>query len=79
MPQSETGIRLRFAEFDRQTRLRGWTTDAERARQLGVSHAHITNMRAGRTGPGAKFIGQCMSVFGANFYDVLFERTEEAA
>jgi transcriptional regulator with XRE-family HTH domain len=79
MPASETGIKLRFAEFDRQTSLRGWTTDAERARQLGVSHAHLTNMRAGRTGPGAKFIGKCLSVFGANFYDVLFERTEDAA
>lgn len=79
MPASETGIRLRFAEFDRQTKLRGWATDAERARQLGVSHAHLTNMRAGRTGPGAKFIGQCLAVFGATFYDVLFERTEDAA
>jgi hypothetical protein len=24
MPASETGIKLRFAEFDRQTSLRGW-------------------------------------------------------
>lgn len=78
MPQSETGIRLRFAEFDRQCTLRGWATDAERARQLGVSHAHLTNMRAGRTGPGAKFIGLCLNVFGANFYDVLFERADES-
>jgi hypothetical protein len=77
MPQSETGIRIRWSEFDRQTALRGWNTDAERARQLDVSHAHLTNLRAGRTGPGAKFIGRCLAVFGANFYDVLFESTAE--
>lgn len=81
MPQSETGIRVRWAEFDRQCDLRDWKTDAERARQLRISHAHLTNMRAGRAGPGAKFIGRCLAVFGANFYDVLFERTtsEDAA
>lgn len=77
MPQSETGIRVRWSEFDRQTGRRGWHTDAERARRLNMSHAHLTNMRAGRAGPGAKFIGACLEVFGASFYDVLFERSVE--
>lgn len=79
MPQSATGIKVRWEEFDRHTERRGWETDAERARQLGVSHSLLTNMRAGRAGPGAKFIGACLDRFGGDYYDVLFERTSETA
>jgi transcriptional regulator with XRE-family HTH domain len=79
MPATENPLRLRFDEFDRLTRLRGWDTDAERARQLGVSQATLTNLRAGRTRPGRKFIDGCMKNLGSAVYDVLFERDEEAA
>lgn len=76
--QSEpgAGIKVRWAEFDRQCDRRGWKTDAERARQLGISHAHLTNMRANRANPGAKFIRRCLGAFGDNFYGVLFEEVE---
>lgn len=79
MPASQNPLRIRWSEFDRLTRIRGWTTDAERARQLNISQAHLTNLRAGRTSPGRKFIDQCMSVLGSGVYDVLFERENEAA
>lgn len=79
MPATTNPLRLRFAEFDRLTSRRGWTTDAERARQLDISQSTLTNMRAGRARPGRKFIDQCLKVFGAPMYDVLFERENEAA
>lgn len=79
MPATTNPLRLRFAEFDRLTALKGWTTDAERARQLGISHATLTNLRAGRTRPGGKFIDRCMAVLGSAVYDVLFERENNEA
>lgn len=79
MPATENPLRLRFAEFDRLTALKGWETDAERARQLGISQATLSHLRAGRTRPGRKFIDRCMAVLGSAVYDVLFERDSEAA
>jgi hypothetical protein len=70
---------MRWSEFDRLTSLKGWTTDAERARQLGISDRVLSHMRVGRTNPGLKVVDRCLAVFGANFYDVLFERSEDAA
>ena len=67
-------LRLRFEEFDRLCRLRQWDTDAERARQLGISQATLTNLRRGRVAAGSKVIDACNRVFGAATYDVLFER-----
>lgn len=76
MPQITNAprLRLRLEEFDRLTTLRGWTTDAERARQLGISGATMTNLRKGKNNPGPKFIDRCLQAFGAPMYDVLFDR-----
>ena len=76
MPQN-TPLLIRFGEFTRLCRLRGWTTDAEIARQLKVSQSTITNLRAGRTGAGPKVIDAVLRVFGGAVYDVLFVRQEE--
>lgn len=74
MSQSEPVVRLRLEEFDRHTKLRGWGTDAERARQLGISHATLTNIRRGKAGVGLRFVDACLAQFGQTYYDVLFER-----
>lgn len=66
-------LRVRWPEFDAVTLLRGWKTDAERARQLGVSQSTITNLRAGRGGPGRKFITAVINNLGAEAYAVVFE------
>jgi transcriptional regulator with XRE-family HTH domain len=73
VPQITSPLRLRLEEFDRLTGRRGWTTDAERSRQLGVSQATLTNLRKGKVNPGAKFIAACLEVFGAQSYDLLFD------
>lgn len=61
MTQSEP---LRWSEFDRLLRENGWN-DAEAARQLGISHGHLTNLRAGKSGVGRKFIDGCVAIWGA--------------
>lgn len=68
---------MRWAEFDRHTAMRGWTTDAERARRLGFSEQMLNHMRRGRANPGPLVIDCCVRVFGGSFYDVFFERREE--
>lgn len=69
MTQSESPVR--WAEFDRLTTAKGWN-DAEAARQLGISHPHLTNLRAGKTGIGKKFVDGCVAIWGAqHVYDHL--------
>jgi hypothetical protein len=75
--ESRPVLKIRWSEFDRLTTLRGWTTDAERARQLGISDRMLSHMRVGRANPGLKVVDRCLAVFGASFYDVLFERVDE--
>jgi len=70
-------LRLRLDEFDRLTGDKGWTTDAERARRLGVSDRLVSHLRVGRTEPGLKFVDACIRAFGPGAYDVLFERAAE--
>lgn len=78
MPVIESPIKIRWAEFDRLTAKRGWTTDKVRAEHLKISQAFLSNCRAGRARPGVKFISQCMSVLGGDLYDVLFELESES-
>lgn len=78
-PETRPVLRIRWERFDSLTNERGWTTDAERARQLGISDRMLSHMRVGRANPGLKVVDRCLAVFGTDSYDVLFERTEEAA
>jgi hypothetical protein len=71
----ETVLAVRWPEFDRLTTLRGWTTDAERARQIGISDRMLNHMRKGRAYPGPKVIDCFVRAFGHQMYDVVFERT----
>ena len=59
--QSESPIR--WTEFDRLIGEKGWN-HAKAARELGISHSHLTNLRAGRTGVGKKFVDGCVAVWG---------------
>lgn len=63
MTQSESP--LRWPEFDRLIGEKGWN-HAEAARRLGISHSHLTNLRAGRTGVGKKFVDGCVAIWGPN-------------
>lgn len=79
MAESKARLRVRWSEFDRLTNLRGWTTDAERARQIGISDRMLSHMRLGRARPGAHTVDRFLKTFGAAMYDVLFEQDSEAA
>jgi hypothetical protein len=67
-------LRLRLDRFDQLTNAKGWTTDAERARQLRISDRLMSHLRVGRNFPGLKFVDRCVEVFGPDAYDDLFER-----
>jgi hypothetical protein len=54
---------LRWSEFDRLIGAKGWN-DAEAARQLGITHGHLTNLRAGKSGVGKKFVDGCVAIWG---------------
>jgi len=73
MAGSTAPLRLRIDEFDRLTKIRGWTTDAERAKAIGVHPSQMSRIRAGAT-PGQKFIDGCHAIWGAAGYDVLFDK-----
>lgn len=60
MPQSPP---INWAEFDRLLAERGWN-DAEAARQLGIGHPHLTNLRAGKSGPGRKVVDALVAIWG---------------
>jgi hypothetical protein len=70
-------LRLRLDVFDQLTDAKGWTTDAERARQLGISDRMVSHLRVGRANPGLKFVDRCIAVLGKEAYDQLFERSDE--
>lgn len=81
MTQSDaTSLQVEWDVFDRLVTERGWTTNQEQAERLGISPGHLSNMRAGRDGPGSKFIHSCLTVWGTSMYTVLFkQRSKDAA
>lgn len=69
---------MRWPVFDGLIAEKGWT-DAEAARQLGISHGHLTNLRAGKSGVGKKFVDGCAAIWGAQYvYDHLLNTAEVA-
>jgi hypothetical protein len=65
--------RIRWAAFDRLCNERGWTRDAERARQLGFSDRQLSHMRCGRSNAGPKVIAAIVAKLGAEHFDEIFE------
>lgn len=68
---------IRWAEFDRLCNARGWTTDSERARQLGLAPSTLSNLRSGKYGPGSFVINQMLTTLKCP-YEVLFEIVDDA-
>lgn len=66
-------IELRLNEFDVITGLRGWFTDEERARRIGVDPATMCRIRKGRTLPGERFIAGVLWALPEIEFDHLFE------
>lgn len=77
MTQSQRRTTVRWPELDRLAAKRGWTTDQELARRLGISASHLSNMRKGEDGPGEKFKFGLTTIWGDAIVDVLFDETEE--
>jgi transcriptional regulator with XRE-family HTH domain len=68
-------IRLRTTQFRKLAKLKGWTSDDQAAKALGVNPATLSRVLHGRTAPGERFIAQVYDTFrpaGFTFED-LFE------
>lgn len=76
MQLSSSRVMLRVEEFDRLTSARGWTTDVERARQIGITQAALSYLRAHKRAAGAKVIHKMLTAIQAP-YASLFEVVEE--
>jgi len=73
MPQSPP---IQWSEFDRLLAVKGWN-DAQAARQLGISQGHLTNLRAGKCGPGRKVVDALVSIWGPeHVYERLLAASE---
>ena len=71
MPAS---IRLRTGQFRKFAKLKGWTSDDQAARELGVNPATLSRVLRGRTAPGERFIAACLSTFADSLeFSDLFE------
>lgn len=68
--------RLRLDEFDRLTQLRGWHTDAQRSRGMGISQELLSRIRRGKSLPGAAFIHRVMTVLQVP-YPLLFAADDD--
>lgn len=65
-------IALRRTALEERRRRAGWS-DADLARNLGMSHASVSRILAGRTQPGPAFIAGALHIFGTRAFAELFE------
>lgn len=72
MRSNTSRVSVRWDEFDRLTKARGWNSDSECARQLGIHPSTIANLRRGAQRPGAFVINQMLTGLQAT-YASLFE------
>lgn len=71
--QPSLRYRLRLDRFDEHTARRGWTSDAQRAKGIGVSHTTIGRIRRGQMSPGLHFIGRVTAALGVDVAEVFEE------
>lgn len=67
-------IRLRTGQFRKFAKLKGWNSDDQAARALGVNPATLSRVLHGRTAPGERFIAACLHTFAGTLeFADLFE------
>lgn len=67
-------IRLRTGQFRKFAKLKGWTSDEQAAKALGVNPATLSRVLRGRTAPGERFIAAALSTFAGTLeFNDLFE------
>jgi hypothetical protein len=66
-------VRLRLANWDRQTSQRGLRTNAECAHLLGTSESTIWRIKEGAVEPGGRFIAAALWGMPGTTFEELFE------
>ena len=73
-------IRLRTRQFEKFCHLAKWTTNAERAKHIGVNESTVARILAGKTAPGETFIAGVLTAFPAlefaDLFDVIADPTD---
>lgn len=78
MRSNTSRVLIRWDEFDRLAKARGWKNDSEIARNLGIHPSTLANLRRGAQRPGAFVINQMLTGFHTT-YASLFELEQEVA
>lgn len=71
-------IKLRTEDFDAACNARGWFTDSERARNIGLPTSIMSRLRNGEGSPSANAIDKVVRALALP-YPALFERVEATA
>lgn len=66
-------VRLRVGQWAKFCRMRGWTSENQQARELGVSPSTINRILKGTQRPSGEFIGAALLAFPELEFSDLFE------
>ena len=76
-------IRLRTRQFQKFAALKGWRSDDQASRALGVNPATLSRVLRGKTAPGERFIAATLLAFPemdfADLFDVVAGDDEAGA
>ena len=66
-------IRLRTGQYRKFARLKGWATDDQASKAIGVNPATLSRVLKGRTAPGERFIAGVLLALPEVEFSDLFE------
>lgn len=72
-------IRLRTGQFRKFALLKGWRTQADMAKALGLAESTVYRVFSGLRAPGPQFIAAVMQALSELDFDDLFEVVDESA
>lgn len=70
-------IRLRTGQYRKFAALKGWRTDDQAARAVGVDPATLSRVLKGRSAPGSRFIAGVLSALPEVDFADLFEVVDD--
>lgn len=70
-------VRLRVGQWRKFCRMRGWTSENQQARELGMAASTINRILKGTQRPSGEFIGAALLAFPELEFSDLFEVVNE--
>lgn len=66
-------IRLRTGQYRKFARLKGWRSDDQASKALGINPATLSRVLRGKTAPGERFIAAALTAFPELEFSDLFD------